>query len=120
VGFAPYILLRDRDASYGSVFSEQVEVMGMTEVVTAPRSPWQNDYVEPVIGLSGRECVDHVIMFGEAHLRRVLSAYASYDSQIRTHPSLDKDAPGFRRAQPGGNISAKPLQGGLHHQYVQV
>jgi putative transposase len=86
---APSFLLRDRDASYGSVFSKRVAAMGMTEVVTAPRSPWQNAYVEPVIGSIRRECLDQVIIFNERHLRHVLSSYVDYYHRARTHLSLD-------------------------------
>src|SRR5258708_23495248 len=75
---APRYLLRDRDASYGQGFRGRVEAMGITEVVTAPRSPWQNAYVERVIGSIRRECLDHVVIFNERHLRRILSSYADY------------------------------------------
>jgi transposase InsO family protein len=116
---APRFLLRDRDASYGSVFSKRVAAMGVTEVVTAPRSPWQNPYVERVIGSIRRECLDHVIIFNERHLRRVLSSYVDYYHLTRTHLSLDKDCRHARCVQPprSGRVIAIPQVGGLHHRY---
>src|SRR5216683_2287234 len=87
---APRCLLRDRDGSYGSYFRNRVEAMGITEVVCAPRSPWRNGYVERVIGSIRRECLDHIVIFNERHLRRVLSSYVDYQ-RTRTHLSLDKD-----------------------------
>ena len=90
---APRCLLRDRDASYSANFHRRVEVMGTTEVVTAPRSPWQNAYVERVIGSIRRECLDHLVIFSERHLRRVLSSYVDYYHRSRTHLSLNKDCP---------------------------
>jgi putative transposase len=112
-------LVRDRDASYGSVFSKRVAAMGITEVVTAPRSPWQNAYVERVIGSIRRECLDHVIIFNERHLRRVLSSYVDYYHLTRTHLSLAKDCPHSRCIQPprSGRVIAIPQVGGLHHRY---
>ncbi len=93
--------------------------MGIRDHPTAPRSPWQNAHVERLIGSIRRECLDHVIVFGEAHLRRILKTYASYYNEVRTHLSLEKDAPNFRHAQWIGNIVALPVPGGLHHQYVR-
>jgi Integrase core domain len=83
-------------------------------------SLWQNGHVERLIGSVRRESLDHLVVFGEAHLRRVLKAYASYYNEARTHLSLDKDAPDFRRAQKFGCIAAIPILGGLHHQYVRI
>ena len=116
---APRFLLRDRDASYGQTFRDRVQAMGIEEVVTAPRSPWQNAYVERIIGSIRRECLDHVIVFDERHLRRVLSAYFQYHHQSRTHLSLDKDCPEPRPIQPpsAGTVIAFPQVGGLHHRY---
>ena len=94
--------------------------MGIRDHPTAARSPWQNGHVERLIGSIRRECVDHMIVFGEAHLRHILRAYASYYNGVRTHLSLDKDAPAFRRAQPVGSVAALPVLGGLHHHYVRV
>jgi transposase InsO family protein len=93
---APRYLLRDRDASYGSYFCNRIEAMGITEVITAPRSPWQNAYVERVIGSIRRECLDHIVIFNERHLRRVLSSYVDYYYGTRTHLLLDKDCPDSR------------------------
>jgi transposase InsO family protein len=116
---APRYLLRDRDASYGSVFRDRVQAMGIKEVVTAPRSPWQNPYVERLIGSIRRECLDHIIIFNECHLRSVLSSYFKYHHEARTHLSLNKDCPQPRRIQPpsAGEIIAFPEVGGLHHRY---
>ena len=116
---APRYLLRDRDASYGPAFRDRVQVMGIKEVVTAPRSPWQNAYVERLIGSIRRECLDHIIIFNEHHLRRVLSSYFQYHHQTRTHLALDKDCPETRPIHPpsAGKIIAFPQVGGLHHRY---
>ncbi len=116
---APRYLLRDRDASYGSAFRNRVQAMGIKEVVTAPRSPWQNPYVERLIGSIRRECLDHIIIFNERHLRGVLSRYFQYYHRTRTHLSLDKDCPQPRRIQPAsaGEIIVFPEVGGLHHRY---
>jgi transposase InsO family protein len=116
---APRYLLRDRDASYGPAFRDRVRVMGIKEVVTAPRSPWQNPYVERLIGSIRRECLDHIIIFNEHHLRGVLSSYFQYHHRTRTHLSLDKDCPQPRRIQAPstGKIIAFPEVGGLHHRY---
>jgi transposase InsO family protein len=97
---APRFLLRDRDASYGPTFRDRVRAMTIEQVVTAPRSPWQNAYVERIIGSIRRECLDHVIVFDEHHLRRVLSAYFEYHHRSRTHLSLGKDCPEPRSVQP--------------------
>jgi putative transposase len=119
---APRFLLRDRDSSYGPVFSRRVEAMDITEVITAPRSPWQNPYVERSIGSIRRECLDHLIVFSERHLRRVLSSYADYYHRSRTHLSLDKDCPDPRDVQPPrrGEVIALPQVGGLHHRYERL
>jgi transposase InsO family protein len=116
---APRYLLRDRDASYGQSFRDRVRAMGINEVITAPRSPWQNAYVERIIGSIRRECIDHVVILDEAHLRRVLSAYFQYYHRARTHLSLDKDCPQPRSISPpaAGMIIALPEVGGLHHRY---
>jgi transposase InsO family protein len=97
---APRYLLRDRDGSYGPYFRKRVEAMGITEVITAPRSPWQNAYVERVISSIRRECLDQVVIFNERHLRRVLSSYVDYYHRTRTHLSLGKDCPHSRPIQP--------------------
>src|SRR5271169_130947 len=119
---APRYLLRDRDASYGSYFCNRIEAMGIEEVVTAPRSPWQNAYVERVIGSIRRECLDHIAIFNERHLRRVLSSYVDYYQRTRTHLSLDKDCPDPRPIMPRriGKVIAVPQVGGLHHRYERL
>jgi hypothetical protein len=119
---APPFLLRDRDSSYGPVFSRRVEAMDITEVITAPRSPWQNPLVERVIGSIRRECLDHLIVFNERHLRRVLSSYADYYHRSRTHLSLMKDCPEPRLVHPPtrGKVVAIPQVGGLHHRYERL
>jgi hypothetical protein len=116
---APRFLLRDRDTSYGQIFRDRVQAMAIEQVVTAPRSPWQNAYVERIIGSIRRECLDHVVVFDERHLRRVLSAYFRYHHRSRTHLSLDKDCPEPRPIQPpsAGTVVAFPQVGGLHHRY---
>jgi putative transposase len=116
---APRYLLPDRDKSYGPAFRDRVEAMGIEEVLTAPRSPWQNPFVERLIGSIRRECLDHLIIFNERHLRRVLSSYFQYHHRTRTHLSLDKDCPQPRPIQPpsAGKIVAFPEVGGLHHRY---
>jgi len=116
---APRFLLRDRDASYGQTFRYRVQAMAIEEVVTAPRSPWQNAYVERIIGSIRRECLDHIIIFDERHLRRMLSAYFQYHQHSRTHLSLCKDCPEPRPIQTPstGTVIAFPQVGGLHHRY---
>jgi len=119
---APRYLLRDRDASYGSYFSNRVEAMGIAEVMTAPGSPWQNAYVERVIGSIRRECLDHIVSFNERHLRRVLCSYLDYYHRTRTHLSLGKDCPDPRPIQPCriGRVVAIPQVGGLHRRYERL
>jgi hypothetical protein len=116
---APHWLLRDRDAIYGDVFRRRVAGMGITEVITSPSSPWQNPYAEKVMGSLRRECLDHVIVLGERHLRRLLTAYLTDDHEARTHLALEKDAPTTRRIQmpTEGPVVARPEVGGLHHRY---
>jgi putative transposase len=116
---APRYLLRDRDASYGPAFRNRVKAMDIDEVVIAPRSPWQNPFVERLIGSIRRECLDHVVIVNERHLRDVLSSYFQYHHKARTHLSLNKDCPESRRIQPPniGKVVAFPEVGGLHHRY---
>jgi transposase InsO family protein len=94
--------------------------MGIRDRLIAARSPWQNGHVERLIGSIRRECLDHVIVFGEAHLRRILKSYADYHNRVRTHLSLNKDAPIHRPTHRIGRIAAMPILGGLHHQYVRI
>src|SRR4051812_16773538 len=114
---APRYLLRDRDRIFGHEFVEQVKVMGIQQVLSAPRSPWQRAYVERVIGSIRRECLDHILVFGERSLRRTLTAYIAYDHGWRTHLSLDKDTPHSRGSQrpAEGPVIEVPEVGGLHH-----
>jgi putative transposase len=116
---APRYLLRDRDACYGKEFHEATGWLGIREVLTAPRSPWQNPYIERLIGTIRRKCLDHVIAPNEAGLRRILKFYLEYYERTRTHLSLDKDAPIPRRVQPPelGKVVELPEVGGLHHRY---
>jgi transposase InsO family protein len=113
---------RDRDGSYGAYFCNRVEAMGITEVITAPRSPWQNAYVERVIGSIRRECLDHIVIFNERHLRHVMSSYVDYYQRTRTHLSLDKDCPDSRPIMPRriGKVIAIPQVSGLHHRYERL
>jgi len=94
--------------------------MGIRDKPTAPASPWQNGFAERLIGSIRRECVDHIIVLGETHLRRILRSYANYYSGIRTHRSLDKDASVSRPVQRTGVISSRAILGGLHHHYARV
>ena len=116
---APRYVMRDRHSIYGKRFRARVNSLGIEEVISAPRSPWQNPYVERIIGSIRRECLNHVIIFNERHLRRVLKAYVSYYHEARTHLSLDKQSPVPRSIQPPdqGNVVAIPHVGGLHHEY---
>ena len=119
---APAYLLRDRDRIYGNDFRQRVTAMGIREVLIARRSPWQSPYVERVIGSIRRECLDHVIVLNEHHLRRLLSSYLRYYHAVRTHLTLEKDAPDRRPVQPltAGKVIALPQVGGLHHHYVRL
>jgi transposase InsO family protein len=117
---APSHLIRDRDATYGSAFKRRLDSLGIRDHPTAPRSPWQNGYVERVIGSIRRECTDHTIIFGEAHLRRTLKSYADYYNRARTHLSLDKDSPVHRPIQSRGAIKKCQHLGGLHHEYART
>jgi transposase InsO family protein len=117
---APTHLIRDRDASYGHAVTKRLAAMGIRDHPIAPRSPWQNGHAERLIGSIRRECLDHIVIFGEAHLRQVLNAYAAYYNRVRTHLSLTKDAPLVRPVRGVGNIDARPILGGLHHQYCRM
>ncbi len=117
---APTYLVRDRDAVYGHVVKRHLRALGIRDRPTASRSPWQNAYVERLIGSTRRECIDHVIVFGETHLRRIMSMYASYYNEARTHLSLAKDAPISRPIERFGRVIAEPMVGGLHHRYARI
>ena len=117
---APRYLVRDRDRSYGQVFVRRVRAMGIRDRPISPQSPWQNGYAERLIGSIRRECIDHVIVFGEGHLRHLLLSYLDYYNETRTHLSLDKDAPVSRAIESVGRIFGRPVLGGLHHHYVRI
>jgi len=115
----PRYLLRDRDGIFGEAFRRQVRAMSIHDVLSTARSPWQRAYVERVIGSIRRECLDHVIVFNEASLRRILRRYVAYYHGSRPHLSLEKDSPDRRSVEPPeqGPIVAIPQVGGLHHRY---
>src|SRR5258707_10572998 len=116
----PRYLVRDRDRIYGAVVTRRLRAMGIRDKPTAPVSPWQNGFAERLIGSIRRECLDHVIVLGEEHLRRILKNYAAYYNGVRTHQSLNKDAPISRPVQRSGVISSHAVLGGLHHYYVRI
>lgn len=117
----PRYLLRDRDAIYGSDFAAITKGMGMEDVLTAPRAPWQNPYVERLVGSIRRECLDHVIVWNRRSLRRTLQRYFTYYEGCRTHLSLEKDSPVSRSVEPParGHVVEIPQVGGLHHLYTR-
>ena len=117
---APHYLIRDRDRIYGSVVARRLRAMGIRDKPTASASPWQNGVAERLIGSIRRECLDHIIVLGEAHLRRTLRSYSCYYNGIRTHRSLNKDAPISRPVQRTGVINSRAILGGLHHHYARV
>jgi transposase InsO family protein len=117
---APDYMIRDRDRIYGTIVTRRLRAMGIRDKPAAPASPWQNGFVERLIGSIRRECLDHIVVFGEAHLRRILRSYARYYNDIRTHRSLDKDAPAVRPVQQTGILTSRAILGGLHHHYVRV
>jgi len=113
-------LIRDRDRIYGIVVTRRLRSMGIRDRPTAPASPWQNGVAERLIGSIRRECLDHIIVLGEVHLRQILKSYASYYNEIRTHRSLDKDAPISRKIQRTGSIRSYAILGGLCHRYARA
>src|SRR6195256_2544036 len=117
---APRYMIRDRDRIYGTVVTRRLRAMGIRDKPIAPASPWQNGFAERLIGSLRRECLDHIIVLGEEHLRRILKNYAAYYNGVRTHRSLQKDAPVSRRVQRSGAINSHAILGGLHHQYVRI
>ena len=117
---APKYLIRDNDRAFGVAFKARVRAMGIRDRPTSYRSPWQNGYVERLIGSIRRECTDHLLVFNAEHLRRILSKYASYYNEVRTHVSLRKDAPCRRPIEQFGDIVAYPILGGLHHRYARI
>ena len=116
---APVYLMRDNDR-HGPVFRSRVRAMGIRDRPISPGSPWQNPYVERLIGTVRRECLDRVLVFGEAHLRQILSSYTAYYNEVRTHLALNKDTPLGRAVQRSGVIVAIPILSGLHHHYVRI
>jgi transposase InsO family protein len=117
---APHYLIRDHDRIFGDIVRCRLGAMGIRDRPIARGPPWQNGYAERLIGSIRRECLDHVVILGEAHLRRVLQAYKSYYNKLRTHRSLDKDAPRPRPVELTGRITSQAILGGLHHQYARV
>jgi len=115
----PHYLIRDCDRAYGIVFIRRLRSMGIRDRPTSPRSPWQNGCAERLIGSIRRECLDHVVVFGERHLRHVMLSYLKYYNEVRTHLSLEKDAPVSRAVERAGRILCRPVLGGLH-QYVRI
>jgi transposase InsO family protein len=116
----PTYLVRDRDDVYGAVVKRRLRGLGIRDRPVAPASPWQNAYVERLINSIRREYIDHVIILGEAHLRRIMSRYTSYYDQARTHLALGEDAPISRPVQSFGRIITEPMVGGLHHRYARI
>jgi transposase InsO family protein len=112
--------MRDRDAVYGEVVKRRLRGLGIRDRPVTPKSPWQNDYVERLIRSTRRECIDHLIVLGESHMRRIMSNYAEYDNATRTHLSLGKDAPIERVIERIGRIVAQPMVGSLHHRYTRI
>jgi len=117
---APGYMIRDRDRVYGTVVTRRLRAMGIRDKPIAPASPWQNGFAERLIGSIRRECLDHIIVLGEVHLRRILKSYARYYNETRTHLALDKDAPLSRTVKRAGRILCRPILGGLHHEYVRI
>lgn len=118
---APRYMIRDRDGKFGEEFVHRVESMDVKQILIAARSPWQNPYVERVIGSIRRECLDHTIIFNERHLRRVLTEYIHYYNENRTHLGLEKDCPDPRAIEfpDSGPVQSEPMVGGLHHRYFR-
>src|ERR1700740_1484656 len=116
----PTYLVRDKDRPYGRAFTNRVRAMGIRDRPISPRSPWQNPYAERLIGTLRRDCLDHILIFGERHLLRILSLYSGYYNQTRTHLGLGKDTPLGRAVQRSGTIIATPALSGLHHCYARI
>jgi transposase InsO family protein len=113
-------LIRDNDGAYGQMFTSRLRTMGIRDRPISPRSPWQNSYVERLIGTLRRDCLDHVLIFSEQHLRQVLKSYALYYNEARTHLGLSKDTPPPRTIQCSRIISATAVLSGLHHRYARI
>jgi transposase InsO family protein len=117
---APGYMIRDRDWIYGAIVTRRLRAMGIRDKPIAPASPWQNGVVERLIGSIRHECVNHIIVLGEAHLRRILKSYARYYNETRTHWALGKDAPVSRPVQRIGVVRSLAILGGLHHHYARA
>jgi hypothetical protein len=117
---SPRYIIRDRDGAYGEAFIRRLTAMGIRDRPISARSPWQMDSAERLIGSIRRDCLDHVVIFGEQHLRHLLNSYQQYYSESCTHLSLKKDAPIPRDAQRVGRVLGLPILGELHHRYVRV
>ncbi len=119
---SPQFLLRDCDAVYGAAFRGQAAVLDIEDIMTAPQSRWHNPYAERIIGSIRRECLDHMIIPDELHLKRILGNYAEYCHSVRTHLSLEKDTPLGRLIQSPeqGKIVELKRVGGLHHEYIRM
>lgn len=116
----PRYLIRDRDGAYGAAFIRRLRSMGIRDRPTSPRSPWQNGCVERLIGSVRRECLDHVLVLGERHLRHLLLSYMKYYNEVRLHLSLEKDSPASRAVERTGGVICHPILGGLHHKYIRI
>jgi Integrase core domain len=119
-GQAPRYLIRVRDGIFGELFVRRLRSMGIRDRPTSSRSPWQNGFAERLIGSIRRECLDHVVVFGERHLRHILLSYMKYYNEVRTHLSLEKDTPVSRAVERTGHILCRPVLGGLQHQYIRI
>jgi hypothetical protein len=117
---APRYVIRDRDGAYGEIFIRRLGAMGIRDRPISAWSPWQNGYAERLIGSIRRDCLDHVVVFGEQHLRHLLNSYQRYYNEVRTQLALHKDAPISRAVMTVGRVLPVPMLGGLHHQYVRV
>ena len=119
---APRYLLRDRDGVYGETVRRRINSLNIEDVITAPRSPWQNPFCERIIGSIRRECLDHVIVLNEAQLRRILNSFIDYYHASRPHQSLGRNAPTPRDSErrSRGQVIAVPQVGGLHHRYSRA
>ena len=117
---APKYLIRDNDRAFGAAFKARVRAMGIRDRPTSFRSPWQNGYVERLIGSIRHECLDHLMVLSAEHLRRILAKYAICYNEVRTHVSLGKDTPCTRPIERFGDIVAYPILGGLHHRYARI
>ena len=119
--FVPKYLHRDRDPIYGSNVRRTIGILGITQVISAKQSPWQNPFAERAIGSIRRECTDHIIALGARHLVRTLRRYATYYNESRTHLCLDRNSPLPRSVEKGnGDVVAIPHLGGLHHRYARA